>query len=417
VRSIELFSCSGGMAEGFRRAGVTFDLAFDADPNACDSYEKNLGRRPIQMDVRDLLRMVDDGWRPGALDLLVADPPCTPYSRAGKRLGPADARDMLQPTIDLIRALRPRAYLIGNVPGLDDANHWHVIQEGLAPLGREGYCIRDYKSLDAADYGVPQHRLRPFWFGHRGGDCLRWPEPSHGAPGQPALPGMSPLRPWVTVREALGHLSPEEMGKPIRLKWQERSDHRPSGLDEPAKALTGNTHGDGALVAPGEHPVSELDAPARTVRARDHHSGGTWVLTGEPPPRKKRPSPRVPQRLRACSPDEPSTTVLTDTDHVGHSSPKVSWPWDRPSTTVQSDARLAPPGHRETSFMSDANAIKLSEKAACILQGFPDGWLLAGKTKESRWGQIGMALPPALAHAVASSIGRWFERAEKTECA
>jgi site-specific DNA-cytosine methylase len=38
VISIELFPCSGGLAEGFRRAGVTFDLAFDADADACDSY-------------------------------------------------------------------------------------------------------------------------------------------------------------------------------------------------------------------------------------------------------------------------------------------------------------------------------------------------------------------------------------------
>jgi site-specific DNA-cytosine methylase len=301
------------------------------------------------------------------------------------------------------------------MPGLDDSNHWHVIQDGLAPLARDGYCIRDYHSLDAADYGVPQHRVRPFWFGHLGGGCLRWPEPTHGAPGQPALPGMPALAPWVTVREALRHLSAQEMGKPIRLKWQERSDHRPSGLDEPSKALTANTHGDGALVAPGEHPVSELDAPARTVRSRDHHSGGTYVLTGEPPPRRKRAAPRVPQRLRASSPDAPSPTVLTDTDRVGHSSPKVAWPWDTPSTTVTADPRIAPAGHHESSFLSGPNAIKLSEKAACILQGFPDGWLLAGKSKESRWAQLGMAMPPALAQAVASSIVRWFERANETE--
>jgi len=57
---------------------------------------------------------------------------------------------------------------------------------------------------------------------------------------------------------------------------------------------------------------------------------------------------------------------------------------------------------------SSLNAIKLSERAGLILQGFPDGWHVAGKTKRSRWSQIGQAMPPPLAHAVATSIARWF---------
>src|SRR6266498_2895256 len=125
--TIELFPCSGGMAEGFRRAGVAFDVAFDHDQNACDSYEQNHGHRPIQMDVRDLLRMVRVGWRPAKqqIDLIVADPPCTPWSRAGKRAGVEDERDMLVETCELIALLRPRAYMIGNVPGLNDMPSWH----------------------------------------------------------------------------------------------------------------------------------------------------------------------------------------------------------------------------------------------------------------------------------------------------
>ncbi|HEY1956722.1 MAG TPA: hypothetical protein VGH28_13975 [Polyangiaceae bacterium] len=67
---LELFPCSGGMAEGFRRAGITFDMSFDWSCDACDSYEKNLGHRPIQMDVRDLVRMAIAGWRPGRVDLV-----------------------------------------------------------------------------------------------------------------------------------------------------------------------------------------------------------------------------------------------------------------------------------------------------------------------------------------------------------
>lgn len=89
----------------------------------------------------------------------------------------------------------------------------------------------------------------------------------------------------------------------------------------------------------------------------------------------------------------------------------LEWPWERPATTVTGDARLAPPGHHEKSFLSDnrghgPNAIKLSEKAAAILQGFPDGWRFVGATKKARWAQIGMAMPPPLAEAVGRAILR-----------
>ena len=166
---LELFSCSGGMAEGLRRAGLVVDMAFDFDSDACDSYETNLGHRPVQIDVRDLVRMARAGWSPGPIDLLVADPPCTPWSRAGKRRGTDDERDMIEDTVELVRLLRPRAYLIANVPGLDDGPNWPTVQRTIGSLSRDGYCVADFVRLDAADFGVPQHRIRPFWYGHRGG--------------------------------------------------------------------------------------------------------------------------------------------------------------------------------------------------------------------------------------------------------
>jgi site-specific DNA-cytosine methylase len=71
---------------------------------------------------------------------------------------------------------------------------------------------------------------------------------------------------------------------------------------------------------------------------------------------------------------------------------------------------LAEPGHHNGSNMSQPNAIKLSERAAAILQGFPEGWVFVGATKRSRWAQIGMAMPPPLAEAVGRSIVRAMAR-------
>jgi site-specific DNA-cytosine methylase len=395
----EVFCCSGGMAEGLRRAGVRIDMAFDADPNACESYAENLGHAPVRVDVRDLLRMVQAGWSPGPVELFVADPPCTPYSRAGKRLGPADARDMLAVTVQLIALLRPEAYLVANVPGLDDSTHWPIVQRELGGLSRHGYCVADYVSLDAANYGVPQHRVRPFWFGHRGGPCIRWPEPSHCDPRALVNVGIAGtvLRPWVSVREALAHLPIEEMGRPVRLRWKSnchppsildapsmtipasqpgnggmtvvaskvKTNHRPSCADEPAKTLTRNTNSDGALLTHARHPISRPDEPAYTSKAEQGAQGGAVL----------------------------------------------AWPWQRPATTIDTKEVLAPFGRNGrdgTSQRSNANAIVLSEKAAGILQGFPEDWLFAGATKRARWSQIGQAMPPPLGEAVGRAIAAWL---------
>jgi site-specific DNA-cytosine methylase len=505
---MELFPCSGGMAEGLRRAGIEVSVAFDKDPNACASYEANLRHAPVRMDVNDLHRMVSGGWRPERrIDLLVADPPCTPWSRAGKRKGRSDERDMLDVTVDLVRMLRPRAYLIANVPGLDDAPNWPVVQQTIGSLAAAGYCANDFARLDAADYGVPQHRVRPFWYGHLAGPCVSWPIRTHGSPAESSIPSLFPgLLPYMTCRQALGHLKGKDLGAPVRLRWRGQNGAqagsvpdrparvvaasslsdgnilttpeeasrkaprvRPAGKkarasvpDEPAHVVTANEQGDGNfldLTGGPNHRVSRLDAPARTVTANTHSDGalleapevaassdmfspsyadepskairaaarGSQVLTSNPkhPPNTlDAPSSTVAAKAdrggqgaqeliideknarygRPSRADEPSRVVLAGSGTNGNK--LLEWPWDRPSTTVTTRHAIAPPGHHpeEGSVLSLPNAVKLSEKAAAILQGFPDGWVFAGKTKESRWSQIGQAMPPGLAHAVGSRI-------------
>jgi DNA (cytosine-5)-methyltransferase 1 len=360
---IELFSCSGGMAEGFRRAGITFDVVIDKDANAVTSYARNHRHRPVQMDAEDLLRLVHLGFAPPAVDLLVADPPCTPWSRAGSRKGLDDDRDQLVTTVELIRALRPLCWLIANVPGLDDGPNLKHVHATIGSIA--GYHV-DFRRLDAADYGVPQRRVRPFWFGRpASSEPLRWPAPTHSDPSELGMIAET-RAPWITCRDALGHLSAEDRGKPIRIRWRDDTDHRPSSIDEPAKTLTRNTHSDGALLVHERHPVSAANEPSRAVTGSD--GGGAKGA-------------RV-----------------------------IEWPWDRPSTTVFEDPRLLPPGsHPKTgSIMSQPNAVAITERAAAILQGFPEGWHFAGATKRSRWSQIGQAMPPGLAQPVAEAIATWM---------
>lgn len=442
----EIFSCSGGMAEGLRRAGLHIDLAIDYDADACDSYERNLGHRPIQLDARDLLVMVRAGWRPvETIDLFVADPPCTPWSRAGKRRGTADERDMIEVTVELVRLLRPRAYLIANVPGLDDGPNWPTVQRTIGSLGAEGYCVADFARLDAADFGVPQHRVRPFWFGHLGGACVVWPERTHADPDELhtlPIPGVRALRPWVTCRQALGHLSGKDLGSPVRLRWRGCQGHQIASVpDRPARVVGTSNLSDGNVLAhPGaarrdrrehRHPgrkarASEADRPASVVTTRENGDGNTLMFDGpnHRPSMADRPARTLTRNTHGDGAllvherhpvnvlDAPSFTVTTKGDGRGAQGACVlAWPWDRPSTTLQRDDRIPPPGHHdEFATRSMPGAVKLSEKAAAILQGFPEGWVFAGATKRARWGMIGQAMPPPLAEAVGRSIRKAMGR-------
>ena len=397
---VELFPCSGGMAEGLRRAGIEITMAFDRDPDACASYEANMGHAPIRLDVRDLLRMARAGWRPSErVDLIVADPPCTSWSRAGKRRGLEDDLDMLLETVEFVRLLAPERWLIANVPGLGDGPNWPTVQRTIGSLSKCGrehppYCI-DFARLDAADYGVPQRRIRPFWFGHRpGAPCIRWPERTHGSPEEvctSTIPGVRELIPWVTCRQALGHLSGPDVGTPVRLRWRgkdarARRHHgkkaRASNADEPTHVVTaGLARGDGAVLFDGRNPhePSRPDRPARTLTTNAYGDGALLA------------HPRHPASL------------------TGNGGPVLEWPRDRPATTVHTGNRLAPQGRHDVSFLSDnlghgPNAVKLSEKALAILQGFPSRWVFRGKTKTSRHSQIGQAMPPPLAEVVGRSI-------------
>ena len=505
VNVVELFSCAGGMAEGLRRAGLPVSMAFDFDSDACDSYEANLGHRPIQIDARDLLRRVQQGVSLGPIDLFVADPPCTPWSRAGKRLGQSDERDMLAVTCELVELLRPRFFLIANVPGLDDGPNWPIVQRTIGALSKSRYCI-DFARIDAADVGVAQHRVRPFWVGHPfGSPCIQWPQRTHGpVETNGTLPGVTALRPWATCRQALGHLSGKDLGSPVRLRWRgangnqiasipdaparvvgtsnlsdgnvlahptdairkdnrksrepgrkarashfdepagvvtckdhggdgniifDGPNHRPSRGDAPARTLTRNTHGGGALLVASSDMFSPsvADEPSKTVRAA---ARGQQILVNDkhPPSSLDSPSPTLgardgrhgPSVLQVEVPhhppseiDEPSRTVRASSSGT---SDKIvrDWPWDAPAAVVTADrrGRIGPPGHHGKSFLSAPNAVKLSEKAAAILQGFPEDWRFCGETKRARWGMIGQAMPPPLAEAVGRSILSSMRRTE-----
>lgn len=361
MKILELNAGAGGLALGLKRAGLEPTWAVDNDPEACASYARNVGHAPVQLDLRELLRLLTTGiCEPAPIDLLIADPPCTPWSRAGARKGLQDDRDTLSVTFELITVLRPKAFLLGNIPGLDDAPNHRQLQRLLQTIA-DRYCV-DYQAIDAAAYGTPQHRRRPFWFGHRPSlPHLRWPKRTHGAlDRQLSIASSEQLAPFVTCRDALGHLSAADLGRPVSLRQRACNGKQHGSVPEKPALVVGTSNSDdNVLLVHPKHPISTADKPSRTITTKGDGRGAQG----------------------GCA---------------------LEWPWEAPATTLRARDELSQKGGQSR------NAIRLSERAGAILQGFPDDAVFVGRTKRSRWSQIGQALPPQVGEAIGRSLVRWF---------
>jgi len=194
LTAVELCAGGGGQAVGLEGAAFKHLALVEYEAGCCTTLRAN---RPewntIQEDVREFRGSPYVG-----ADLVAAGVPCPPFSVAGKQLGADDERDMFPATMEVIRAIRPRAVLIENVPGLSQAR-FQTYRDGLvATLSRLGYATA-WQVLQAADYGVAQLRPRFVLVGFRDGglEAFRWPTPisGHMTVGE-ALVGQMSSRGW-----------------------------------------------------------------------------------------------------------------------------------------------------------------------------------------------------------------------------
>ena len=213
MRCLELFAGAGGAALGLERAGFAHVALCEWDRDACATL-RAAGLGPvIEGDVRDL-DTIAAAVGSDPVDVLWSSFPCQAFSTAGKRLGAADARNGWPWTTAALDRFRPAWFLGENVRGLllhTGGCTFLGGQEGLFSRPDPMRCpgcyferviLPDLRArfeyvgwwlLDAADFGVPQHRRRVIlWAGPR---PLAEPAPTHG-PGRAA--------PWVSMGEALG---------------------------------------------------------------------------------------------------------------------------------------------------------------------------------------------------------------------
>ncbi len=164
LKAIDLFSGCGGLTTGLRGAGFDVLLAVDIDPLAIMCYRLNHRRTTSwHRDVKTVSGeeiLSTFNLKPEELDLLAGCPPCQGFSslrtlNGSRQVG--DARnDLISDFGRLAIELRPKTVLMENVPGLGNDLR---LKELANRLRRSGYKVH-WKTLNAADYGVPQRRRR-----------------------------------------------------------------------------------------------------------------------------------------------------------------------------------------------------------------------------------------------------------------
>ena len=180
--------CGGtdvGMVGGFDFLGkhygknpVEIVYANDIEKSACDIFELNFGLKPDNRVIRTVKsdEISDD------IDILCGGFPCQSFSIVAqnpKRLGIKDERGMLFFEIcRILREKRPKCFIAENVKGLLSANKGEAFPLILDEFKKSGYNV-SYKVLNAADYGVPQRRMRVIMVGIRDdlGITYKFPSP------------------------------------------------------------------------------------------------------------------------------------------------------------------------------------------------------------------------------------------------
>lgn len=208
LKVISLFSGCGGMDLGFIGDFKFLNKYYEKNPyeivfsndiisKACKTYEHNFKHKIVCEDIKNIpLELLPDA------DIVIGGFPCQDFSLAGKRKGLSAERGQLYLQMKrVIDYCKPKAFVAENVDGIrktskgQDTTALDVI---INEFKNSGYIVK-YKVLNAADYGVPQTRIRVIIIGIRNDlkhDIL-YPMP---------VRGNGTYTPWMTSKEAIDDL-------------------------------------------------------------------------------------------------------------------------------------------------------------------------------------------------------------------
>lgn len=202
LTAVDLFSGCGAVTQGFKQAGFKIISAVDNDPMACATYKKNhpeviLFEKDIRkVNPRSLLSLCNT-----VLDLMIVCAPCQPFSSQNKNKTGDSRSGLILQAIRFAACLKPTLIFFENVPGLTSEANKNILNKLKNGLEKFGYQLGMPLRVDAADYEVPQRRLRCVMFASRHNDLPAMPTP------------YTPETLRITVERAIGDLAPLNSGE------------------------------------------------------------------------------------------------------------------------------------------------------------------------------------------------------------
>ena len=453
-RVLDLFSGCGGMSLGFQRAGFKIVGNVEINATAARSHALNFhwanldrmanhgrARDITATEPQELCDQLGLGSVSTAIDVIVGGPPCQAYSRVGRaklrhlmedpQAFRADKRrNLYLRYLDYVASFQPAALVMENVPDmLNQAGH-NVVQEMVETLDVLGYDAR-YTLMNAANFGVPQIRDRVVLVAvHREvGVAPMFPTPSHHVVvpagytssrghalkavradieanwGFIEMPDADArLPPPVTCLEGIEDL-PELRGSDVTRNTQRLGDtssvvyrHQQPG---PYALLMRTWQGYETAGMVNDHVTRRLPRDCRIFAAMNEGAEYPAAL-------------KLAQALFETDADRlglsPSSVGFQDLRKRSvppYDPKKFSNKWwkmrrDLPVRTLL--AHLGKDCYSHIHYDGE-QARTLTVREAARLQSFPDGFQFAGSLNEG-YQQIGNAVPPLMAAAIARIIGK-----------
>ena len=366
---IDLFAGCGGLSEGFYRQGFEALAHVEINHWACETLRarmkyygyKNVEKEVIEHDITadDIIEKLDNALKGRSVDIIIGGPPCQAYSTAGR------VRD----------GRKPKFFVFENVTGLLNAKveGAPIFPKVIKALGDKYKVLSDPQILvhNTADYGVPQLRKRVIIFGVRNDidkdvsqlycDVVK----SHWDPETPENERQGKKR-FVDVKQAIGDLPSVEPG----------CDASTSEFDYPCDNDFLKRIG-----KPGVHPL--LDHIARNHNDLDRERFQVMIHNHWTFGQLRREKPQY----------EHEHARVFDNSYV------VQW-WNLPSKTIL--AHIHKDGFQFI-HPDESQRRTFTVREAARIQSFPDDFEFKGSRGE-KYKQIGNAVPPLFAEALAKSI-------------
>ena len=387
---IDLFAGCGGLSEGFYREGFKALAHVEINHWACETLRtrmkyygyKDIDKEVIEYDItaKDILARIDNAVNGRDVDIIIGGPPCQAYSTAGrvrdgKRMATDPRNYLFESYVKILEHYKPKYFVFENVTGLLSAkvNGEPIYPIVLKALGKKYKVIDNPEVLvhNTADYGVPQLRKRVIIIGVRKDidkdplQLYRDVVKTHWNPDTPEEQRNGRKR-FVDVKQALGDLPPVEPGNDASMQE----------YDYPC-----NNEFLKRIGKPGQHPLmdhvarrhNDMDRERFQVMIHNHWSFG---------------------QLRKEMPQyEHEHARVFDNSYV------VQW-WDMPSKTIL--AHIHKDGFQFI-HPDETQRRTFTVREAARIQSFPDDFEFAGSRGE-KYKQIGNAVPPLFAEALAKSI-------------